>query len=37
MWPLYGALVVNMTNITGAMDEVAAAQPVTADTSIGVS
>ena len=37
MWPLYGALVVNMSNITGAMDEVAAAQPVTADTSIGVS
>ena len=36
-WPLHGALVVNLSNITGAMDEVAAAQPVTADTSIGVS
>lgn len=37
MWPLYGALMTNMSNITEAMVEVAAAQPVTADTSIGVS
>lgn len=37
MWPLYGALLVNLRNITGAMDEVAAAQPVTANRSVGVT
>ncbi|MBA2640590.1 MAG: FUSC family protein [Nocardioidaceae bacterium] len=35
-WPLYGALLVNLRNITGAMDDVAAAQPVTTHTSVGV-
>ncbi len=32
-WPVYGALIANLRNVSEAMDEVAAAQPVTAGRS----